>query len=133
MKNASRFCAITLFLIVGFQASPFAQKTTTWKGGAPGRSTDWNCAANWKEGRIPDEFSRVIIPDVSCNTFSYPVIQTGEVEVLSLSCAPTAKLTIHKNARFLVIESTFDNNDIPVDVQAYRDTAGKCRLASLKY
>ena len=133
MKNARCFLFTILFLMIGFQVSLKAQKITTWKGGTPGRSTEWNCASNWKEGRVPDEFSRVIIPDVSSNTFCYPVIQAGEVEILSLSCAPTAKLTIQKNARVLIIEPTFSENAVPEDIATCRDTNGKYRLVSLQY
>lgn len=104
MKNASSILAATLILFFGFQGSVTAQKTATWKGGTPGRSSDWNCASNWKEGRIPDEFSHVFIPDVSTSTFTYPVIQEGEIEILSLTCAPLAKVIQRNNARLIVLE-----------------------------
>ncbi|MCY7328964.1 MAG: hypothetical protein LH618_10475 [Saprospiraceae bacterium] len=80
MKNALLF-ATTLALLFIAQTTVHAQKTATWKGGAPGRSTDWMCAANWREGRLPNEFSAVIIPDVSTGSQAYPVIRSGEVEV----------------------------------------------------
>lgn len=46
-----------LLILINF--SIYAQRTATWKGGQAGRSSDWNCATNWKEGRVPDEFSNV--------------------------------------------------------------------------
>ena len=101
MKNS--IAIIALFSL--FSLSAQAQTTATWKGGTPGRSTDWNCPTNWKEGRVPNEFSKVIIPDVSTSTFSYPLIQKGTVEVYSLECASTAKLTFKGNARIIVLDS----------------------------
>ncbi|MBC7778374.1 MAG: hypothetical protein H7246_23280 [Phycisphaerae bacterium] len=101
MKNASIFFAATLiFLFVSQSMS--AQKTATWKGGTPGRSTDWNCPTNWKEGRVPDAFSNVVIPDVSTSTFSYPIIG-DEVEIQSLQCAPSARLTVLAKASLVVL------------------------------
>ncbi len=105
MKNASLFLTITMIFLFGFQISLNAQVTATWIGGFPGRNTAWNCAANWKEGRVPNEFSNVVIPDVSTTTFCYPVIEEGEVEILSLQCAPTAQLTIGENASLIITGS----------------------------
>ncbi|MFN0174839.1 MAG: hypothetical protein ACKVU0_09355 [Saprospiraceae bacterium] len=100
MKNAF-FAAATLVFLFACQSSLCAQKTATWKGGTPGRVSNWECATNWKEGRVPDEFSCVIIPDVSTSTFSYPVI-TDEVEVMSLLCASSARLTVMDNASLII-------------------------------
>ncbi len=105
MKNASFSFVALLIVLFGFQTSLSAQKTATWKGGTPGRSTDWNCPTNWKEGRVPDEFSAVIIPDVSTSTFSYPMIQEGTVEIFSLECATNAKLNTYGNARVVVLNA----------------------------
>jgi hypothetical protein len=105
MKNALLFFTI-MILLGGFKISLNAQKTATWKGGAPGRNTAWNCASNWKEGRVPNEFSHVVIPDVSTTTFCYPIIEEGVVEILSLLCTPPAKVTIGKNASLIIIESS---------------------------
>lgn len=126
MKNVSFFFTPTLILLLGFQISLSAQKTATWKGGAPGRNTAWNCATNWKEGRVPNEFSNVIITDVSTTTFCYPVIEEGEVVILSLLCTPPAMLTIGKNASLIVIES-FENREINqnkglANLQNHRDS-----------
>lgn len=98
---------IALFFLVNLSAH--AQKTATWKGGTPGRKSDWNCPSNWKEGRLPNEFSAVTIPDVSTSTFSYPVIQEGEIEVQSLYTAPGARITLKNKARLVVLESDAEN------------------------
>lgn len=101
---------ITLFFLVNLSAH--AQKTATWKGGTPGRKSDWNCPSNWKDGRVPNEFSAVVIPDVSTNTFAYPVIEEGEIEVQSLYTAPGARLTIKNKARLVVLESNPEDQPI---------------------
>jgi hypothetical protein len=98
---------IALFSLVTLNVH--AQKTATWKGGTPGRKSDWSCPSNWKEGRVPNVFSNVVIPDVSTSTFSYPVIQEGEIEVQSLYTAPGARITIKNKARLIVLESDAEN------------------------
>lgn len=100
MKKPIAILAFLLYVVL----SMHAQKTSIWKGGTPGRNTDWNCAANWKENRVPDEFSCVIIPDVSSSTFSYPSIENRVVEIWSLQCLPPAKVTLVGNARIIQLE-----------------------------
>ncbi|MFN0214149.1 MAG: hypothetical protein ACKVT2_07820 [Saprospiraceae bacterium] len=104
MKNSISYFAATMILFLGFQVSLNAQKTATWKGGTPGRATDWDCSSNWKEGRVPDEFSFVVIPDVSTSTFCYPMISEGVVEIASLQCAQSAKINIGGNAQIVVLD-----------------------------
>ena len=108
MKNAILFFATTITLLFGFQSSLFAQKTATWKGGTPGKPSEWFCATNWEEGRVPNEFSAVIIPDVSTSTFSDPILNGGEVEIQSLEVHSGASLKIGKNARLV---STWQNGE----------------------
>ena len=120
MKNASFSIAATLILFFGLQMQANAQKTATWKGGTPGRSTDWNCPTNWKEGRVPDEFANVVIPEVSTSTFSYPVLEEGMVEVQSLVCAPGARLTVKTTARIVVLE--------PADARNYNQNQGMASM-----
>lgn len=100
MRNILFFAAILLLS----QTALLAQKTATWKGGTPGKPTEWNCAANWKEGHVPNEFSQVIIPDVSSSSFSNPVLTSGEVEICSLLIHTGASLRIGKNARLIATE-----------------------------
>jgi len=104
MKNASFAAALSFFFFFFFQGDLFAQKMATWKGGTPGRASDWACAANWKEGRVPNEFSRVVIPVVTTSTFSNPVLANGELEIWSLEIHSGASLYIGKNARLFVLE-----------------------------
>lgn len=100
MRNILFFAAF----ILASQTTLFAQKTATWKGGTPGKPTDWNCAANWKEGRVPNQFSQVIIPDVSSSSHGNPVLSSGEVEIWSILIHTGASLRIGKNARLIATE-----------------------------
>ena len=109
---------IALFSLISLSVQ--AQKIATWKGGTPGRTTAWDCATNWKEGRVPNEFSNVVIPDVSTNTFSYPMIDK-DVEILSLSCTAPALLKIRNNAQVIVLESALDEQSVRSDSFAQGD------------
>ncbi len=100
MRNIFFVAAIILIS----QTALLAQKTATWKGGTPGKPAEWNCASNWKEGRVPNEFSQVIIPDVSASTFNNPVLASGEMEVWSILIHSGASLRISKNARLIALE-----------------------------
>src|SRR5437868_2839008 len=77
-----------------------AQTNATWVGGTPGRNTDWSCPSNWKENRIPDEFSQVFIP---ADCIYYPLIKSGAAPVESMIVAGGAKVTIDKNATLTII------------------------------
>lgn len=105
MKNASFLFAATLILFFGFQISLYAQKAATWKGGAPGRSNDWACASNWKEGRVPDEFSDVLIPDISTAGGFQPIVRHTAGGVNSLTILPGARLRIEAGGSLDVFES----------------------------
>lgn len=98
MKNALVFSVLFALSALSLQA----QKIATWKGGAPGHATEWNYPANWKENRVPNEFSQVIIPDVSSSTFSNPVLDGEVVEIWSLQIFSGASLRIGKSARLIV-------------------------------
>ncbi|MBL7781392.1 MAG: hypothetical protein JNM22_09265 [Saprospiraceae bacterium] len=92
--------SICFFML--FSAAVSAQKTNVWRGGAPGHETDWSFFKNWSTGKVPSEFDNVIVPDVSASTGDYPVIRTGEVEILGLEIQSGASLTLMPEARLLV-------------------------------
>ncbi len=94
-----------LALLTLFNLASKAQKIATWKGGQAGRPSDWYCPSNWKEGRVPNEFSAVYIPDVSTSSCSYPIILEGVVEVSSFECAPSAHLILRGNARIIELDA----------------------------
>ena len=96
MKTTIFFAFHLLFLL---HQNLCAQTTNTWRGGAPGHASDWHYYKNWSLGRVPDEFQRVVIPDVSSTTLRYPVLRSGEVEVNSLEIQPNASLTLTGSAR----------------------------------
>ena len=106
MKSPALFFAplLSAALIFAFTTSTLAQKVATWKGGAPGRPADWYCSSNWEEGRLPNEFSQVIIPDVSTSGSNVPVLASGEVEIWGIFLQSGASLKINKNARLTILE-----------------------------
>lgn len=103
----SRTIPCTQWILVIFFAMTtvcgFAQRTITWKGGTPGMTNDWFCPQNWSSTSLPDEFSDVIIPDVSSSTFAPPCITEGTVEINSLMLQSNATLSICYNASLIVI------------------------------
>ncbi len=102
-KNIQWF--VTSFLMV-ISLNAFSQKIIIWKGGTPGMKSDWYCPQNWSTSAIPDEFSDVIIPDVSASSFALPVIRSGKVEINSLFIQFNGSLTIAKDAVMIVYENT---------------------------
>jgi len=102
MKNLTLSIATTLTLIIGLSLSLSAQTTATWQGGKPGRTTEWNCAANWREGRVPDEFSQVIIPT---GVIHYPVLKAVET-IDALLVEGGSVLTIKKGASLVILGET---------------------------
>ncbi len=103
MKNLTFSIAATLTLILGLSISLSAQTTATWQGGKPGRTTDWNCAANWSEGKTPDEFTQVIIP---YNVQYYPVIKDTVAPIDALLMEGGTSLTIQVGANLAVLGET---------------------------
>ena len=96
---------ITVFLTLT-STMLIAQNSVTWVGGTLGNPTSWEEPKNWSNHHVPNEFSDVIIPDVSTTTFSSPVISTGKVELNSLKLTPSTKLTIEKPAQLIVFGRT---------------------------
>jgi hypothetical protein len=70
-----------------------------------GRPNDWNCATNWLENRVPDEFSNVVVPNVATSTASAPVISAGDFEVNALWVAADAHIYITRSASLTVLET----------------------------
>ncbi|HAD12054.1 MAG TPA: hypothetical protein DCF33_06400 [Saprospirales bacterium] len=104
MKNACTFASILFFVLFATTAVN-AQKTATWKGGTPGKAQEWNCPTNWKEGRVPDAFSDVLIPDVAGIGGYQPVIRTASNEVNTLSIMPGARLRIESTGTLEVFDA----------------------------
>lgn len=66
-----------------------------WKGGTPGKETDWNTAKNWSKNHVPDWTEDVIIPDVSSQSGFFPVIEN--------TIDPIPHLEIQSNAILVVL------------------------------
>lgn len=81
----------------------FSQRAITWKGGTPGMQNEWFCPQNWSSTSLPNEFSDVIIPDVSSSTFAPPCIKEGNIQINSLRLQSNASLTIADDASLTVI------------------------------
>lgn len=95
--------SIIITLILSFSFSLSAQTTATWQGGKPGRVTDWNCPANWSEGRVPDEFTQVIIP---FGANYYPVIQYASARIDAVLMEGGTSLTIQDGAKLTILCET---------------------------
>lgn len=101
MKNAFFVAAATLYFLFSLETSANAQRVTTWKGGTPGRTNDWTCAKNWKEGRVPDEFSNVFIAQSDFQ----PIIKAEVEGVNSLTIQDGMQLRIEKVGKLEVFET----------------------------
>lgn len=93
--------SIIITLLFSFSLS--AQISATWQGGKPGRSTDWDCPSNWREGRVPDEFTQVIIP---AGRQFYPEIKCASMPIDALLMESGSTLDIFEGASLLVLGAT---------------------------
>lgn len=102
-RNSLLIVAVSMLLSV-----PFAQgqRASQWVGGTPGQANNWQCPKNWLDGRLPDEFSNVFIPDVSTRSLAYPVL-AEVVWINSLRMEGNAQLTIAKGGQLTIYEDAF--------------------------
>lgn len=78
-----------------------------WLGGAVGHETDWNYAANWSCGFIPDSVSDVVIPSGAGNM---PAIAAGIViKVRSLNIDYATTISANASSQLNVIENLTNN------------------------
>lgn len=103
MKNLTLPIATILTLVISLSSSLSAQTTATWVGGKPGRPADWNCAANWSEGKTPDEFAQVIIP---AGAQYFPVIQNEVAPIDALLVESGCTLTLQNGAVLTILGET---------------------------
>ncbi len=87
MKSLVLFFTLFFMTITGS-----AQQLVTWVGGTPGKTTNWHEARNWSNNKVPDQFTHVLIPDVSFSSFAEPVINSGIAEVASITLVSNAQL-----------------------------------------
>jgi len=106
MMNTVQLRSLQISFIVVLTAicqHGYSQKATTWRGGTPGMANNWYCPQNWSTCSVPDEFSDVIIPDVSRSTFTTPELLSGTVEVNSICIHQNSSLTISKEATLIIL------------------------------
>jgi hypothetical protein len=110
MKTIILFSTQKFFFALAFCSAALslnAQKANVWKGGTPGHERDWFCARNWSGNSVPDEFTDVIIPDVSHSTRATPVIGSGKVAINMLRLESSTLLTIAAEASLLVLGKSY--------------------------
>lgn len=103
MKSIFLNIAASIVFLFDFRISLSAQTTATWQGGKPGRSTDWNCPANWREGKTPDEFTQVIIP---AGTEYYPILKNEATPIDALLMEGGTELTLQNGSMLTVLGET---------------------------
>jgi hypothetical protein len=111
MRTRSFFIVLVSCFILIHSFSAQAQRIVFWKGGTPGLESAWNCPKNWSNHAVPDEFSNVIIPDVSTRSGKYPVISKKDAVVNFLTLQAGASLTISKNGA-LNIQTGFERHGV---------------------
>ena len=97
MKNL-----IIVLIVLMTQGLTSVDAQNIWKGGTPGRETDWDVAKNWSENKVPDWTEDVIIADVSTNSGYYPVIDSEVAPIAHLEIHSNAILTINPEGKLLV-------------------------------
>ena len=102
MKTAINFCSLILLMIC-MTGILHAQTTSTWQGGTPGKATDWNTASNWKENRVPDEYSLVIIPS---DRHFYPILEEQVESIDALMLEGGAALTLGYDGYLAILGET---------------------------
>lgn len=110
-----------LVLLLGMLLSPlaqlFSQIMTTWKGGTPGRETEWQCPQNWVGNKIPDPMSNVLIPaGVMSGSLVSPTLNSKS-EINSLRIEGSSKLSIGTKGVLTVYTSAFYPQEESLDVK----------------
>lgn len=101
-----------IFLLCSLFFSVDASSQNYWKGGTPGKETDWNTAENWSQNRIPDWTQNVIITDVSSVSGYFPIINSVLEPIPYLEIHSNASLTILPNGKVTVDGNTTFNYGI---------------------
>jgi len=102
---------LTVFLVV--LSGNIATAQNCWKGGTPGKESDWNTASNWSKNKIPDwTFNYIIIPNTDASTQSYPIIKNWIEPIPHLKIEAGAQLLIAKGGGIIIDGSTTFNHGI---------------------
>ena len=100
----TQYLFVSGLLLFFFSSSVFSQSVNYWIGGAPGLEREWNCPRNWSTGEVPNEFSHVVIPDVSIGSRSTPIVRSGLLEIGSLIMESNSALEVQEQATLVVHE-----------------------------
>lgn len=115
---------LSIFLFIALDS--YAQREIVWKGGTPGQESEWFCASNWIPERIPDEFSNVIIPDVSTSSRAYPEIKGEQVVAINeIRVYTTAELLVDKQSSLLIYGNVYDPKGKLEDHASYMDNRNR--------
>ncbi len=96
-----------LFFFIFEQATLLAQIQAVWQGGTPGRETRWECSKNWKNSKVPDEFSDVLIPDVAAGSLAFPELDDLTVSINSLRIEGSGQFVIGPHAVLTIYNGIF--------------------------
>jgi hypothetical protein len=102
MKKQTRNLALVLLNLLWAAGLLSAQNENIWRGGKPGRASDWNIAANWSKNRVPNEFDQVVIPGAESGSTTRPFI-SGEVVIGSLYMESGAEIVLRDHAMLVVL------------------------------
>lgn len=108
MKNL----IIIVIAYVAFNLSGEAQISAYWVGGKAGRTKDWNCAANWSNNKVPNEFTDVFILNKESNSNCFPEIIKGKFTIHSLNFEKGTHLKIHKEAILTILKELNQKIDL---------------------
>jgi hypothetical protein len=118
MQNKPISTILCLLLFFFFeQASLMAQIQTVWLGGTPGRETRWECSKNWKNNKVPDEFSDVLIPDVSSGSLVFPELDDQTVAINSLRIEGGGRFVIGPHAVLTIYNGIFIPSEQSIVIQ----------------
>ncbi|MCB0571727.1 MAG: hypothetical protein KDC66_18285 [Phaeodactylibacter sp.] len=85
-------------IILMSSMTTFAQ--SVWKGGTPGRPTDWMEARNWSNQRVPDWNDNVVIPHLWHN--NYPEVTKAVPAIAHLEIEGGARLNITPSGQLAI-------------------------------
>lgn len=121
MKN---LIAIASLAFLGlFPEIGHSQKMNVWKGGQPGRPTDWNCARNWSLGIVPDWTCVAVIGQNLQGPSQYPVIAKPVAPVQyvvlydggKLEINPGGQLTMELPAFNILKGTLLNQGEVPIE------------------
>ena len=98
MNTRLNFLPTLMFLMTTLSLSAQVE----WRGGFPGRETDWQCARNWSDNRVPNDLDDVMIPDCSTRGNFYPEIRSKTARVQSLTLHSQSRMTVDAGAYLTV-------------------------------